>query len=581
MNKRLPVLVLILDLLAACPLALATEAASSHPADTAHASSRISPSFKEFQAYENGMTIEITVVLLQLALVIAAAKIGGAVAERFGIPGVLGELAAGVIVGPFALGGYLPIPVHGQWIPLFPSPVMDAVTHQMEWPLSNEFWFIAQLASIILLFVAGLHTNLKQFLSYLGPASIVAVGGVVLPFFFGAFTAQYFTGRAWTAPGPLFIGAIMVATSVGITARVLSDLKKLDTPEGVTILGAAVVDDVLGILVLAIVAAIAQAEIKGGDIQFGGIILITFKALGFWLGLTFLGLVLADRIEWLFSKVQYTGARLGLALALALLCSGVAEMFGLAFIIGAYSIGLALSKTKMAHQLMEDLAPINDFIVPIFFAAMGMLVNFKAMGQALTFGIVICILAIIGKVLGCGLPSLMVGFNLRGAYRVGIGMLPRGEVALILAGVGLAGGYINQSVFGVAILMTLVTTILAPLFLVPAFKIPGTGTRRESPQAAPESKPISFTNSMSPGLAKLFTQILLSSAQKDGYRINYDEAEKGLYLLRKNEVLLSIRQNAGEVAIHTVSTHADELDRLVSEAEKQILQAAEKIYPAT
>ncbi len=552
-------------------LAMAETTTSTSPADS-HLPARISPSFKELNNVEGGLTLKIMVVLLQLAVVLVAAKLGGATAERFKIPGVLGELAAGVIIGPFALGGFIPIPIHGQWFSLFPAPLTA-----LEWPLSDQFWLMAQLASVILLFLAGLETNLKQFLSYLGPASIVATGGVVCPFFLGAFTAAYFTGHAWYTPQPMFIGAIMVATSVGITARVLSDIKKLDTPEGVTILGAAVVDDVLGILVLAIVAAISQTQRTGENIHFSGIIWITGKALIFWLGLTFAGLALANHIERLFSKVKYVGARLGLALALALICAGVAEIFGLAFIIGAYSIGLALSKTKMAHKLIEDLTPINHFIVPFFFVAMGMLVNFQAISQALTFGIVICVLAMIGKIFGCGIPSLFTGFNLRGATRVGVGMLPRGEVALILAGVGLAGGYITQSNFGVAIMMTLVTTIIAPLLLIPAFKVPGSGIRRETPQAVPEAKPISFTASMSPGLSKLFAQIFLEIAEQQGYQINLDENEQGIYLLQKDGKLLSARLNNGDISIHTVSTFEQELDTLVKMTETRIIQSIGEI----
>jgi Kef-type K+ transport system membrane component KefB len=552
-------------------LALGTPSTSSAPAEP-HFPDRVSPNFNEFDSVPGGLTFKIMIAILQLAVVLVAAKLGGAVADRFKIPGVLGELAAGVIIGPFALGGFFPIPIHGHWVPLFPAPL-----NMSQWPLSEPFWFVAQLASVTLLFLAGLETNLKQFLSYLGPASIIAVGGVVFPFFFGAFAAAYFTGHAWYTPQPMFIGAIMVATSVGITARVLSDIKKLDTPEGVTILGAAVVDDVLGILVLAIVAAISQAQMTGEKIHVGAILLITVKAVGFWLGLTFIGLLLADHIERLFTKIRYSGTRIGLALALALFCGAVAEIFGLAFIIGAYSIGLALSKTKMAHDLIEDMTPINYFIVPIFFAAMGMLVNFQAMGQALVFGLVICILAIIGKVFGCGIPSLFTGFNLRGATRIGIGMLPRGEVALILAGVGLAGGYISQSNFGVAIMMTLVTTIIAPLFLVPAFKSPGSGLRYPQKEQAPAAKPVSFSATMSSGLSKLFAQVFIEIAEGQGYVINFDETGQGIYLLQKNGNLLSLRLNNGDISIHTVSTYEQELNDLVKKTEVRIIRSVGEI----
>jgi len=575
--RRFWVVPIIVLVLMTCTVAFGSTATASAPA-AEHQFARISPNFAEFKHMDNGLTMKVMVILLQLALVLVAAKLGGAFAEKIKIPGVLGELGAGILIGPFALGALIPIPVHGHWISLFRRPM------GMEWPVSDEFWLIAQLASIILLFLAGLHTNLKQFLSYLGPASIVATGGVVFPFFFGAFATAYFathfwnTPMSWSSPEPLFVGAIMVATSVGITARVLSDIKKLDTPEGVTILGAAVVDDVLGILVLAIVAAIAKAQTIGGNVQLSGIVMISIKAIGFWLGLTFVGMLLANTIEKLFNKVRYAGARVGLALGLALLCAGIAEIFGLAFIIGAYSIGLALSKTKMAHQLIDDLIAINDFIVPVFFAAMGMLVNFQAMSQALVFGLVICVLAIIGKIFGCGIPSLFTGFNFRGATRIGIGMLPRGEVALILAGAGLAGGYISQSIFGVSILMTLVTTILAPLFLVPAFQKGGPGVRREKPITEPAPYPITFTATMRQNLSRMFTQCLLLNAQQEGYAINYDDADDGIYLLQKDGMYLSVRLHNGDVSVQTESTHAKILEHIIDRTESMIVNSVGDIH---
>jgi Kef-type K+ transport system membrane component KefB len=580
-SKKLIVILLSLFFFVCSSSALVGEPSGS----SNHQSSfgRISPSLKEFHNLESGLTLKITCVLVQLAVVLIFAKLGGAVAERLHIPGVLGELGAGMLIGPFALGSILQIPIHGQWIPLFPEPLVDAVKGSVEWPVSDEFWFFAQLASIFLLFITGLHTNLKQFLKYMGPASLVAVGGVVLPFFFGAFLTALFSESVWHAklfwysPQSLFVGAVMVATSVGITARVLSDIKRLDTPEGVTILGAAVVDDVLGILVLSIVSALAGDNGKGFDVNH--ILWISVKAFGFWLGLTFIGLALANKIEWLFSKVKYPGARLGLTLGLVLLCSAVSEMFGLAFIIGAYSIGLALSKTKMAHTLMEELSPINDFVVPIFFAAMGMLVNFKALGYTAGFGLILCVLAIIGKIIGCGIPSLLAGFSMKGAIRIGIGMLPRGEVALIMAGVGLAGGYINSSIFGVAILMTLVTTVIAPLLLVPSFKWKGSGLRKAEP-IKPEIVPLTYKVSLTPALARILVQTFLALAVKKGFELNLDEAEYGIALLTSDKgTRISVRMINETVEIQADSLDKDSFDRLISEAEHEIISVADKIYP--
>ena len=169
---------------------------------------------------------------------------------------------------------------------------------------------------------------------------------------------------------------------------------------------------------------------------------------------------------------------MALALAIAFLAAGLAESFGLAMIIGAYSIGLALSNSEIADTLREPMESLYHTLVPIFFVVMGMLVDFRAMEAVLLFGLVISLLAIVGKVFGCGLPALAVGFNQWGAGRIGVGMMPRGEVALIVAGVGLSRGIIQPDLFGVSIMMTFITTVLAPLALVPIFRKGGLGTRR-------------------------------------------------------------------------------------------------------
>jgi Kef-type K+ transport system membrane component KefB len=270
------------------------------------------------------------------------------------------------------------------------------------------------------------------------------------------------------------MGAIMTATSVGITARVLADLKQLDAPEGVTVLAAAVVDDVLGILVLTVVVGIGTAE----SFSLGSVGWIAFKAIAFWLGLTLVGILAAPYIERIISRFRSPGTDLVLIVALAFLAAGLAEVFGLAFIIGAFSIGLALSITDLGRRVEEELVSINEVLVPVFFVVMGMLVDVGAMLNAVVFGLVISALAMVSKVFGCGLPALFSGFNLRGSTRVGVGMMPRGEVALIIAGIGLSQGLIGPIFFGVSIMMTVITTLIAPIALIPLFNWGGSGVRQ-------------------------------------------------------------------------------------------------------
>ena len=413
-------------------------------------------------------------LVFQLAVILIAAKLGGEICERFlKIPPVLGELGAGILIGPFALGG---IDIAGL------GPLFEELAHSsnadegFQLPISLSLWSIAQVGAIVLLFSAGLETELRQFVRYAGPASIVAVGGAAIPFVLGAaITVAFGYADGLTDPAALFVGAVFTATSIGITVRVLADLRRLDTPEGVTILAAAVLDDVLGILVLTVVLAIAVE----GEISLSSTGLIAFKTLGFWLALTGIGILLSKRISDLFNRFQVSGASLALALGLAFLASALAESVGLAMIIGAFSIGLALSGTDLAHRLEEPLRGVYAALIPIFFAVMGMLVDVSALGAVWEFGLAAVAVAIVGKVAGSGIPALFTGFNAIGAWRIGIGMLPRGEVALIMAGIGVGAGVISTDLFNVVIIVTIVTTVLAPVILSRSFK-EGVSGRRSS-----------------------------------------------------------------------------------------------------
>ena len=411
-------------------------------------------------------------LILLLSIILITAKIGGEVSERYlKIPPVLGELGAGILISPFLLGG-----IHwfgGGAIFELPLGEGDGL------PVEPQLFFIAQLAAVILLFEAGLETDRQKFMKYVRPATAVAAGGVLLPFTMG-FGATIMLGFASLDSihemlPALFVGAIMTATSVGITARVLADIRRLDSPEGVTVLAGAVVDDVLGIIILSVVVGIAEE----GTITAGSIGLVFLKAVGFWLGLMILGSLVSRYISRVLLWFKSPGGALVVALALAFVAAGVAEIyFGLAMIIGAYTMGLALSGTDLKHEIENSMRTVNNFMVPIFFVVIGMQVDFTAFGASedttlaasIIFAVVLSVFAVISKVVGAGVPALFVGFNRRGATRIALGMLPRGEVALIIAGIGLASGVIGKDIFGVAIVMTIFTTVLAPIFLVPAFR---------------------------------------------------------------------------------------------------------------
>jgi Kef-type K+ transport system membrane component KefB/mannitol/fructose-specific phosphotransferase system IIA component (Ntr-type) len=415
--------------------------------------------YAETGSQESNITSLVTQLVFQLGAIIIVAWFGGKIFERFNLPAVLGEIVIGVIVGPYFLG-HLPLPG-------FPSGLFPISSG---FPISPELYSIATIASIILLFIAGLETDIDAFLRLSLAGPVVAIFGVIFSFVFGDLIVVLFSKflfgvqYGFIHPVSLFLGVISTATSVGISARILSEKKKMDSPEGVTIVAAAVIDDVLGIIILAVVIAM----VKSSNISWGAIGLITLKALGIWLGFTIVGVMAANSLSQFLKRFFKDKATIAIiAFAFALLLSGVFERSGLAMIIGAYIMGLSLSKTDLCFVIHEKLSVLQKLFVPVFFCVMGMLVNFKEMASphVLLFGLIYLVAAVISKILGCGVAAGMFGFNFRGSMTVGIGMVPRGEVALIVAGIGLAAGVIPHDAFSVAVMTTFLTTLITPPIL--------------------------------------------------------------------------------------------------------------------
>ncbi|MDH3981807.1 MAG: cation:proton antiporter, partial [Kiritimatiellaceae bacterium] len=336
-------------------------------------------------------------LILQLAVIIICAKIGGFLFQRYlKMPSVLGELASGMLIGPYALGSMIDIPNLG---------ILFAESHGFA--ASPQLYGIATLASIILLFLAGLETDLAAFIRYSVVGSFVGLGGLVFAFVLGDLIAVMWPNNihSFMDPAALFLGVISVATSVGITARILAEKRKMSSPEGVTILAGAVFDDVLGIVTLAIVMGMAKVSLGGGTVNWGEIGIIAAKAIGFFVVVTSLGLIFSRKITAMIKKFKSTEIIVAICFGLALLLAGLAEMAGLAMIIGAYIMGLALSRTDLAHEIEHHMEGIYNLLVPIFFCVMGMMVDFNAMGAVWKFGLVYSALAVVSKVVGCGLPA--------------------------------------------------------------------------------------------------------------------------------------------------------------------------------
>ena len=489
--------------------------------------------------------------IFQLGILIVFTRIGGHWLRRWlRLPGVLGELIVGMLIGPYALGQFH-WPLVGQ---LFPIGASGA-------PVSPELYAFSTFASIVLLFLSGLETDLSTFLRYSVAGTVVGIGGVTLSFFLGTGCAIWF-GLAdnWLAPHALFLGAIATATSVGISARILSERRKMDSPEGVTILAAAVFDDVLGIIVLAIVVGMSRAETEGG-VSWAHILWIAAKAFGFWIGATAAGLLLARRFSKMLKYFKSTQAIAALALGFGLLLAGLSEMAGLAMIIGAYIMGLSLSRTDLVQVIQKEIEGLQNILVPVFFATMGMLVNFAAILPVLKIGLVYSLFAIVSKVAGCGLPALFCGFNRHGAIRIGVGMLPRGEVALIVAGIGLTSGAIGQDIFGIAILMTLVTTLLGPMLLAGSFENPASGLRHPDDIAKSRSKTIQLAFPSDDMADFLLSRIVRAFRQEEFYVYRLTPEER-TYHIRKDDIFFILECENGEIRL-TTTVQYETLARLV------------------
>ena len=494
-------------------------------------------------AQEN-ITEVMTELVLQIALILFAVRIFGKLAEKVSIPSVLGELIAGVIIGPYALGGIaLPGFPHG----LFPLNSVDLA-------VSPELYAFSTIASIILLFASGLETDFALFLKYSLTGSIVGIGGVIFSFLFGSLAGVFLLGKPIMDPTCLFLGIMSTATSVGITARILSTHKRMDSPEGVTILAAAVFDDVLGIVLLAVILGIVAAINGGTSISAGKISLIAIKAFGIWLGFTALGLIFSKKIASFLKLFKHSWDFSICALGLAMLLAGFFEKQGLAMIIGAYITGLSLSGTDIADKVQERIYGLYEFFVPLFFAVMGMMVNVRALcnKEVISFGLIYAALAVVSKIIGCGLPTLALGFNLKGALRIGSGMIPRGEVALIIAGIGLTAGILDEKLFGVVILMTLLTTMVAPPMLTVFLKMPGRGTRKETKVGDSETIRWDFGSAE---IARMVNHGLLLDLRSEGFFIQSLNLDEGLSHARKDDIYISISK---EESLITVESSAEE-----------------------
>jgi Kef-type K+ transport system membrane component KefB len=379
--------------------------------------------------------MNIETLLLSLIAIFAAAKICGEIAERFHQPAVLGEIIGGIIIG--ASGFHLVDP-------------HDVTIH-----------LLSELGVILLLFLIGLETDLKKLMSVGGPAASVAVVGVVLPFFGGFALAQMLGFRTMVA---VLLGAALTATSVGITARVLSDLGHLQDDESQVVLGAAVVDDIIGLILLTLVSTLAQ----GGELTFLGVGKIILVAFGFVIVAIIVGSQLAPSLIRVVQRIDMARGLFFSSLIFAFALAYIASSVGSAIIIGSFAAGLVLARTDQGKDIEHEVHDMAQFFIPIFFVVVGAAIDIRTLNpmdpegrRFLLIGLALTVIGFIGKYLA-GFAALRKGLK---KSVIGVGMVPRGEVGLIFAQVGLTTKLLSAGLYSAVALMVMLTTFIAPVLL--------------------------------------------------------------------------------------------------------------------
>lgn len=382
-------------------------------------------------------------VLISLAVLLFAAKIFAEIFNKLKLPAVLGELIAGIIVGPFALGSFSIF--DGK-----PLVVLNETVLQ-----------IGEIAGLVILFIAGLHITPREFLK--GGAASFTVGacGVIVPFFLGYYV---FTVFGLEGLQSILIATALTATSIAISVTVLTELGRIQTKEAKLILGAAIVDDILAIAVLSVVVTMVQTGNLAPNVV--DIIFLILKILGIFAVLLIGAILIIPRIVNTERLWKAKGSIEGIVTASFFGASAIAAAVGLSPIVGAFSVGMAVSSTKIIKKIEEYVDKLEIIFAPLFFAIIGSQVNLTGINmEVLLLSAVVIAVAIVSKLVGCGLPAIIFLKDKSKSMRVGIGMISRGEVGLIVAGIGVSSGVLSSNVYTAIIIMVAVTTLITPIWL--------------------------------------------------------------------------------------------------------------------
>ena len=498
----------------------------------------------EFQ--DLSMTHEITRLLLQLGAIVLAAKVGGAVAKRLSLPALLGEVSAGLILGPYALGG-LPIPGFPRGL----VPLADG-----SFPIALQLYGFAAVGAVVHVLVVGLESDTGIFARTRGRGLWIALGSSVLSLVVGGLVPILFFGLPVFDRRVFFFAALSVSTSLGVQARIFHQHHRMATPEGVAVVGASLTQDGVAIVFLAIAMAVGGFELgrEGGAGLLDTVVPVTLVAAAVLVGGGVLSFVSAPRLARFFRDRFTPNLFAVLVLGMAVFLSAVFEVFGVAAIIGAYIMGIAFARTDIGDVLAEKLQPMSEFFVPVLYVVMGMLVDWRVLldPAILLPGLGFAALSGAAKIVGSALPALASGFNRLGALRIGLGTVPRGEVALIIASVGLALGDFSNDLFKVMIVMIVVSVGLGAPVLSLSLSRGGSGTKGRWGRSDTEVTNIELPNEE---LSDLITDGILRVAEEDGFFVHRLELAGAVYRLRRDEIFLTV--NRGPTSISIVSDPRD------------------------
>ena len=490
----------------------------------------------------HNVEIKISSFIMSLAIIVILANLLGNLVGKFGIPKVIGQITTGILLSPTFLGK-IKMPL------LFPLGIISIGDNYL---INEGIFAISTIASIILLFMAGLETDLKLFLKFLPRGGLIGITEVIGTFTSFALISTILFDVPLISPTSLLIGIIATPSSAGIAASILSAKKKMSTSEGVTIISTSIIDDVLSMIMLTSVITISRSL---SDLDITISITATIKNILIWFFLTFALILLSEPISKLLKSFNSVTLATVITIALTLIVSSFFQNLGMSFVIGAYIFGLAMSKTDIVCVIQDKLTIFERFFIPVFFTSIGLMANINVIlsKEVLILGIMLSFIAIVTKIIFCFIPSYFLGFNKLGALRIAFGMVPRGEISLIIANVALSSEFISQKIFGITIIIVFLPTIIATPIINMLFRINKNGLKKEMKTEQNTQITVSFKYD---NLTKIIVWELKNEIRNEGFFTQQIKNDFSQYInARRNNISLSIKREGSKITFECPKKH--------------------------